>query len=328
MSKALKTIASTPATSISPWPSQKKVEQLANRLDAVVEADKHMLAAEERLQEWPSSPDALRRAKDAVNFYVCSGCRRSVTSGYIQKLERECYPACWWDDDGDVQQPEVAKMVAKLVGSWPTSNIPEPAVFVRALIDDVMALNPSFVMFETACRKLRRDLKFMPSIAEILAEIESQERAWDERSTALFNIEDHYQDLVGLIAKSEVAVAAAEERREQQRKYREAKAAPLVLGDRVRHEHVGTGVITKASEGEWDAWYVLFDNASEEDWIMADCLEKLVEGDAGFEPRSRPALPYKPAVPMPDLGCVDTRIAPAASLVAATPELKSETVKE
>ena len=51
-------------------------------------------------------------------------------------------------------------------------------------------------------------------IAEVVAEIERQNRRWNKRFSALDGIEDCYEELVQLIAQSEVAVAAAEERRE------------------------------------------------------------------------------------------------------------------
>ena len=70
----------------------------------------------------------------------------------------------------------------------------------------------SFVVFDSARKKLL--LKFMPSIAEVVAEIERQNRRWNKRFSALDGIEDCYGELVQLIAQSEVAVAAAEERRE------------------------------------------------------------------------------------------------------------------
>jgi hypothetical protein len=300
MSKDLKIVPPTPAPSISHWPTQKKIQQLADDLDGVLDADDEMIAAEERLSKSLSSPDALRRAKKAVNWYE-SHIRGSVTSGRLQKLEEGCDPNGWWedDDDGGVRQPELAKMVAKLVGSWPTSNIPEPAVFVRALIDDVMDLNPSFVSFESACRNLRRKLKFMPSISEILAELESQQDAWFKRSTALDCIEENYQDLVKLVAKSEVAIAAEEERRERERaaaererERREAKAAPVKVGDRVHNWRAGAGVVIEVLQA---GCRVQFDSRADECLVPIRYLEKLVEGDEGFS-RQLPST------------CVDGRI--------------------
>jgi hypothetical protein len=322
MSKDLKIVASNvPATSFSIWPSPKKVQRLAGRLDGVVDADKGMIAAQKELARRPLDAASLERAKKEADYYA-QHVRSEVTSSELKKLKKECEPDGWWegdedDEDGGVRQSEVAKMVAKLVGSWPTSNIPEPAVFVRALIEDVMALDPTFVAFESACRKLRRELKFMPSIAEVVAEIERQESAWHDRTYALFFIGQSYANLVKQIAESETAVAAeeerrkrllaaAEEKRERQRKYAEAKAAPLVVGDRVRTNPWSAGVITKPFEGDCDAWYVLFDNDDDQQWfMMAEDLEKLVEGDEGFVPPSPPALPYLPSVPMPDVGQID-----------------------
>jgi len=137
------------------------------------------------------------------------------------------------------------------------------------------------VVFDSACKKLRSELKFVPSIAEVVAEIERQNRRWNKRFSALDGIEDCYEELVQLIAQSEVAVAAAEERREReraaaeqrerQRKYREPKAAPLVVGDRPR---IGTGMRTtwtgsrrrtstqadhcrREAEGPLDPWALL-----------------------------------------------------------------------
>ena len=68
-----------------------------------------------------------------------------------------------------------------------------------------MACNPSFVVFDSACKKLRSELKFVPSIAEVVAEIERQNRRWNKRFSALDGIEDCYEELVQLIAQSEVA---------------------------------------------------------------------------------------------------------------------------
>jgi len=152
----------------------------------------------------------------------------------------------------------------------------------------------------------------MPSISEILAELEDQQLAWNDRFYSLACIEDN-RGLVELVAKSAVAIAAEAERREQrraaeeerqerQRKYREAKAAPVVLGDRVRHTFFGPGVIAKPSEPGWDGWYVLFDNNRGTIWLETYCFENLVEGDEGFAPPPCPALlEHKQTVPMAPL---------------------------
>jgi len=299
MSNALKTVTPTPTPSVSHWPTQKTIRSLADSLDDIVSAEADIVAAVKKLAANSSNPALLEVAKKEADFYTrCI--RTEIASGELSKLKKECSPTGWWDDDDEVQRPEIAMMVAKLVGSFPTSNIPDPKVFVRVLIEDVMACNPSFLVLDSACRKLRTEQKFMPSIAEVVAEIEIQDRTWSKRFFALSGIEYRYKELVKLIAESEFAVAAAEEERERQRtaeeqrkreraaaekerKYREAKAAPLIVGDRVRHRQVlEDGEITKpAGDGYW---YMQFDNFRGELLVDAKSLEKLVEGDEGFVP--------------------------------------------
>ena len=89
-----------------------------------------------------------------------------------------------------------------------------------------MACNPSFVVFDSACKKLL--LKFMPSIAEVVAEIERQNRRWNKRFSALDGIEDCYEELVQLIAQSEVAVAAAEQRERNIEKPRQRRWSSVI----------------------------------------------------------------------------------------------------
>ena len=81
-------------------------------------------------------------------------------------------------------------MIAILMGSFPTSKIPEPEIFVRVLMDDVMALDPSFVEMESTCRELRKTKKFMPSVSEVIEELEEQKKLWDRRSDVVWYLEE------------------------------------------------------------------------------------------------------------------------------------------
>ena len=115
----------------------------------------------------------------------------------MQKEWDECHPESWWQPE-DSNRPvysEVAKMITVLMGSFPTSKIPEPEIFVRALMDDVMALDPSFVEMESTCRELRKTKKFMPSISEVIEELEKQKELWDRRSDVVWFLEEWYDDL-------------------------------------------------------------------------------------------------------------------------------------
>ena len=298
------------------WPTRRTIDRAANLLDRVADDVKLMKKARKALARWDRPPlDEIEQARKATRLYE-NGTREKVISGAAEKLLNKCEPASWRDEDFNVRDCEVSKVLALLVASFPTSNVQNPKIFTRLMLEDVAALEPGFEVLDTACRELRTTKTFMPAIAEIVAAIEKHKNIWLDRWNVLDYAEVWYEELTEAITKSEAAIAAEEERRERQRKYREAMAAPLVVGDHVRHKAFpfGAGVTTKPSD-DCEAWCVLFDN-NQQEWIMASGLEKLVEGDKGFEPPSRPALAYQPAVPMPSWD--DAR--PAAAPVAATPE--------
>ena len=55
-------------------------------------------------------------------------------------------PRHWYaeDDDEQLNVAAVSSLLANFMGSFPTSNIPNPKVFTRQLLEDVMDLDPSF----------------------------------------------------------------------------------------------------------------------------------------------------------------------------------------
>ena len=146
----------------------------------------------------------------------------------MQKEWDECHPDSWLAKPEESNRPvysEVAKMITILMGTFPTSKIPEPEIFVRALMDDVMALDPSFVEMESTCRELRKTNKFMPSISEVIEELEKQQELWDQRSDVVWFLEEWHEDLPKQIASAkaaEEAIAGQEKGRRRSRKGREA----------------------------------------------------------------------------------------------------------
>ncbi len=160
----------------------------------------------------------IQEAERVLEEFEMMGSHHSLKSGRLQKDWDECCPESWWPEDSDRPvYSEVAKMITILMGSFPTSKIPEPEIFVRALMDDVMALDPSFVEMESTCRELRKTKKFMPSVSEVIEELEEQKKLWDRRSEVVGYLEEWYDDLRPAIAKAkakeEQRVKEAEERR-------------------------------------------------------------------------------------------------------------------
>ncbi len=77
--------------------------------------------AAERLEESPESAEQLKRAKAVVEHYKTARIINGVDSGgRLRALQAECHVENWYDDELEVRLPEIAKMVAKLLGSFPT----------------------------------------------------------------------------------------------------------------------------------------------------------------------------------------------------------------
>ena len=72
----------------------------------------------------------------------------------------------------------VSLCVVPLLGAFPNANPADPKVFVSTLIDDMAGCDASLVVIEAAVRKVRRTMKFLPSIAEVLEAIRDEETAW------------------------------------------------------------------------------------------------------------------------------------------------------
>ena len=149
-------------TNLTRWPTQEKVKDLATSWTGVISSSKVVKVSEK-----------LSEANDYNRKQIIEGAERvqddleriSHRFKDMQKEWDECHPDSWLAEPEESNRPvysEVAKMIAVLMGSFPTSKIPEPEIFVPVLMDDVMALEPSFVEMEATCRELRKTKKFMP----------------------------------------------------------------------------------------------------------------------------------------------------------------------
>ena len=69
---------------------------------------------------------------------------------------------------------EVARSLATLIAGYPMVQKSELAAFAELLAADVFELGASAYAIMTACKKLRRTSKFLPSISETLAAIEEE----------------------------------------------------------------------------------------------------------------------------------------------------------
>jgi hypothetical protein len=273
------------------WPTQGQVKDEARALDRMIYATERMESALERLKQSPSK-NSLDAAVLAREIFEMRGTKRlamarSDEDNWIDPLE----PADWRDEEWCVQKSQVSKMLAIFMGSFPTSNIKQPQIFTMQLLEDVMEREPSYAVLESTCRELRTTLKFMPSIAEFVGELDKQAKQWSEREGAHWLAIETYDELVAQIPATETRLATEQAEREKQRLAAEEKkraddelrAQPLKVGDRVRHKssyHLGPGTIV----GIWSDRFaeVAYDGGRAYSDPISD-LERMIPGDWGYE---------------------------------------------
>jgi hypothetical protein len=276
------------ALTMANWPTQRQIKDEAYVLDGFVESSKRMTRALDGLR-YPSKT-ALDEAKNARDHFEITGRKGSAMARSRDDWIDPSEPPDWRDEDGDVQRAQVSKMLAIFMGSFPTSNIKQPQIFTMQLLDDVMEREPSYAVLESTCRALRRTQKFMPSIAEFVAELDKQEDEWGARGGAHWWALNTYNKLVAGIPAAEAQLTAEQAEQEKQRQAAEEKkraddelrAQPLKVGDRVRYrgsDLCGT-IIRLWSHGGAD---VAFDSAWGACWEAVDGLERMIPGDWGYK---------------------------------------------
>jgi hypothetical protein len=70
--------------------------------------------------------------------------------------------------------------VGFLIGSFPNAGPHNPEIYVAALIEEIIAANPSASALEATCRHIRRTATFAPAVPELLKVLREQETLWDD----------------------------------------------------------------------------------------------------------------------------------------------------
>jgi hypothetical protein len=261
------------AVTLPDWPSQRRVQAVADRLDRAGKYLARLKATESALESFHGTApeNRLVEAENALAEYD-----KREWKAEIEKLETDWNalgPDEWMDEDGNIQQPAVSILLAQLVGSFPTSNIPDAKVFTGMLLDDVMALEPDYYELECACRKIRTKNKFLPSISEVVDAVAEEKAAWNKRYDSLWGIDVWHESLTETLAEKKKLAAEEQERRrawvEQQAKEkvkrerlakeeeeRRAALAKFNVGDRVWHERYYEGTVLEINETD-PGWHTM-----------------------------------------------------------------------
>ena len=173
-----------PAVASEAWPTQRQIRELAEELDDLPEYWDELCDAAELLQKMDAAriPEKdFQTAKRTIERYAKRDYKERIKE--LSDKWHKVNPRHWYaEDDGEqLNVAAVSSLLANFMGSFPASNIPNPKVFTRQLLEDVIDLDPCFPAVESACRGLRQSQKFMPAICEVVEAIEAEKEAWDRR---------------------------------------------------------------------------------------------------------------------------------------------------
>lgn len=126
--------------------------------------------AERHLKDRPKLEKLLARFKAAEKFYD----------------RDELYEQRYVDDDHPqmIGEKFVSDQLTLLVGAFPNSVPHSPEVFTKMLFEEVKAYNPHAIILESACRVLRREKNFVPTVAEMLKALKEEDARWCDRWAA------------------------------------------------------------------------------------------------------------------------------------------------
>jgi hypothetical protein len=136
-----------------------------------------------------------------------------------------------YDEDGDLTSAYVSDRLALMLAAWTTKpkfETDEQAVrWSQIMLQHVMALEPSAVELESACRKLVDEGKpFCPETPEVIKALKAEQKAWEPRKQAICNakrlIEEIREEIPKAKARAEKAKIEAAKRKAEE----EAAAAP------------------------------------------------------------------------------------------------------
>ena len=152
----------------------------------------------------------------------------------VERDAKKFEPDDAYDDNGEITKSQ-RKQAHCIADRELSKRKPgRSRTYTETLIEEVVAAAPMVTTLEAACRKVRRTAKFLPTISEVLAAIEVEERVWDERWAAI-----DYADMEADTLRKKLE---AESARRLAAELASAQALPTFApGDRVSHAKIWTG---------------------------------------------------------------------------------------
>jgi hypothetical protein len=118
---------------------------------------------------------------------------------------------------------QIQEQLVLLLGAFPSSSTPDPIVYSRMMLVQVMAAGPSVIALTMACSELRCTLQWPPSIADLLKAIREQEMCWQYRLYCASEILDAHSQALLKHMEKRAWLARPDEEKEAERKERLAR---------------------------------------------------------------------------------------------------------
>jgi hypothetical protein len=151
---------------------------------ALMRAEKRQLPCQtpaQNIVERMKSLSVVSHHIDASMFYDRTGreraavgipeAKRILSSGEYNALVRDIVEA-----SKPATNQQIRAALSQLVCAFPNAARTDLAAFGAVLATDITSMRPTAFAVDTACRKLRQTLKFVPSIAETMEAIRDEER--------------------------------------------------------------------------------------------------------------------------------------------------------
>jgi hypothetical protein len=104
----------------------------------------------------------------------------------------------------------IRTQVGLLVGSYPSARPPDPAIYVDAMIYEVLAGDYGDAVVALACQQVRRTIKFLPAVAEVIAAADAIAARWERLPAICTTIEDRRADYRRFIERGEAEIKRIE----------------------------------------------------------------------------------------------------------------------
>jgi hypothetical protein len=179
------------------WPDSRSLDLKEARAQ-IERAKMKVQLARYTLREFPQARKRFAQCKRDVKWYDRKELYEVKGKGKREK----------WTLSRRVVSEEIGLLLASFQNARPGT----PEAFGKMMIEEVYANGPNACVLESACRQVRREKDFPPSIAEVLKAIDKESSAWCDRWTTLIeaDIDQTQREFEETIARAEAKIVAAE----------------------------------------------------------------------------------------------------------------------